>query len=325
MAVTLQMARHSSSTKVLEKLMKYKQGSNDGVYWTQEDHSNAKDVEITAYVLMALLETNTDPLFSKKVLKWLTEQRNQHGGFKSTHDTVVGLQAMVKYSQKYNSAEDVNVKVNYTAKNLQGDSLKSGEINVDANNVMILQTEELPKATRAVEIEASGLGNSLLQLNYHYYIVTTENFLHFQIEPKTKILNPDEMLLEICFTYKSKEQASAAATTNMIIMEVNLPSGFTTNDEDSNDLLENEIIQRIEAKNEETTLVVYFEKLTANIRNCLNILANKVQDVIQRKPASITIYDYYNISRHDTVFYSVERDKSPQHQAKLDETLIRIG
>uniref|UniRef100_A0A1I8MSQ9 TEP1-F n=1 Tax=Musca domestica TaxID=7370 RepID=A0A1I8MSQ9_MUSDO len=324
MALTLQMARHSSATKVLEKLMKFKQMSDDRVWWSQSDHNNAKDVEITAYVLMAMLEANADSKSTKNIFKWLTEQRNERGGFKSTHDTVVGLQALVKYSMKYNSIANLNVRVKYTAKNHKAESLKSGEIVVDSNNVMILQTEELPRNTRAVEIEASGQGNSLLQLSYHYYVVNDENYQHFRIEPKTKMLNPEEMFLEICFSYKGEKSAVAGAT-NMIIMEVNLPSGFTTNDEDSSDLLENEIIQRLESKNDETTLVIYFEKLTANVRNCLNILANKVHDVILHKPASITIYDYYNISRHDTAFYGLESDKMSGGNVKLDETLIRIG
>ncbi|XP_073826198.1 thioester-containing protein 1 allele S1-like [Musca autumnalis] len=324
MAVTMQMAHHTISTQILDKLMQYKQEVDNRIWWTQKDRSNAKDVEITAYVLMALLDANKDVEDSKRVLQWLTEQRNQRGGFKSTHDTVVGLQAMVKYSTKYNSIEDVKVTVEYTARNKDGDSVKAGEIIVDANNVHILQTEELPKTTRSVEIEASGMGNSLLQLTYHYYIVNDATFQHFQIEPKTKFLNPAEILLEICFTYKPQQQSSDA--TNMIIMEVNLPSGYTSNDEDSNDLLENEIIQRIEAKNDQTTIIIYFEKLTANVRNCLNILAVKIHDVIQPKPASISIYDYYNISRHDTVFYSIQRDTAEDHSAtKLDETLIRIG
>lgn len=119
------------------------------------------------------------------------------------------------------------------------------------------------------------------------------------------MLNNNEMLLETCFTYQKSDGQSNDVTTNMIIMEANLPSGFTTSDEFSSDLLENEIVQRIESKNDETTLVIYFEKLSPNGKHCLNILASKLHDVIMRKPAAVVVYDYYNISRHDTVFYSI--------------------
>lgn len=152
------------------------------------------------------------------------------------------------------------------------------------------------------------MGYSLLQLSYQYNVATDDRLKHFQILPKPQLLNDDEMQLEVCFDdmFDTTAKADASSTSNMIIMEGNLPSGCTTNDEGSNDLLENEYIQRIETKNSETTLVIYFAKLMPNEGSlCLNILAVKVHDVLKRKPAAIAVYDYYNISRHDTAFYNI--------------------
>lgn len=43
----------------------------------------AQDIELTAYALLTLANKG-DIMNGPKVLKWLTEQRNPHGGFSST-------------------------------------------------------------------------------------------------------------------------------------------------------------------------------------------------------------------------------------------------
>ncbi|XP_058980696.1 thioester-containing protein 1 allele S1 [Musca domestica] len=305
-AVAMQMAQHAGSAKVLEKLLPRKQRTDEYIWWSQSDRDHAKDVEITAYVLMALMseKQSRNAREEQRIFKWLTEQRNERGGFKSTHDTVVGLEALVKFSEKYNSLDSLNLHVKYFATDLRKQKLKSGELQVDGNNLLILQTEEFPKSTRCIDIEAMGSGNALLELYYHYYTISEENFKHFLIKPKAKMQNPEELLLEICLTYR-QEANSMTSATNMIIVEANLPSGFATNQEYGNELLDNELIDRIELKNSDTTLVMYFEKLSPNVDNCFSFVADKLNDVLQRKPASVAVYDYYNISRHDTAFYSI--------------------
>lgn len=144
MAVALQMAKDSNAGKILEKLMSHKKSSADHVWWTAQDNNRAMDVEITAYVLMALLmEKVTDSNDDLRIVKWLTEQRNERGGFKSSHDSVVGMEALEKYSKKYNSLDNLNLNVKYEAKNSQGQILKTAQMMVDANNFLILQSEEV--------------------------------------------------------------------------------------------------------------------------------------------------------------------------------------
>lgn len=145
------------------------------------------------------------------------------------------------------------------------------------------------------------MGHALLQLSYHYYTVEEDNFKNFLINPKPKVVNPDEMHLDICFEY----QQTDGSITNMLIMEANLPSGFMSSNDYRTELLDNEIINRIESKNSETTIIIYFQKIPADTENCVYILADKIIDVTNRKPASIVVYDYYNISRYDTVFYRI--------------------
>ena len=64
-------------------------------------YSRSKAVEMTAY--MVLIRSLRGELGSVvDSVKWLAKQRNSQGGFVSTQDTVVGLQAISTYAQKAN-------------------------------------------------------------------------------------------------------------------------------------------------------------------------------------------------------------------------------
>lgn len=146
-----------------------------------------------------------------------------------------------------------------------------------------------------------GNGASLVQLTYQYNIADVNEFRHFNITPKATLNNPDELNLEVCFTY----QPDQFEATNMVIMEVNLPSGFMSDEESRLPLKENNLIQRIESKNADTSVVFYLESLEANINHCLNIPADKTNEILMPKPAAIVMYDYYNLTRSNTEFYSL--------------------
>uniref|UniRef100_A0ACB8EFX1 Uncharacterized protein n=1 Tax=Sphaerodactylus townsendi TaxID=933632 RepID=A0ACB8EFX1_9SAUR len=96
------------------------QDQNDTVmYWAIEDQERlhggrtsalAISVEATAYGLLHLVKQN-DSEAASKVARWLTEQRNYGGGFKSTQDTVVALEALSKYWISTYRKEDNELKV----------------------------------------------------------------------------------------------------------------------------------------------------------------------------------------------------------------------
>uniref|UniRef100_A0A8C4TNQ8 Alpha-macroglobulin receptor-binding domain-containing protein n=1 Tax=Falco tinnunculus TaxID=100819 RepID=A0A8C4TNQ8_FALTI len=70
--------------------------------------SQAVDIELTAYVLLAYLSKPrvhaSDMATAAGIVAWLTRQQNAYGGFASTQDTVVALQALAKYAARTFSA-----------------------------------------------------------------------------------------------------------------------------------------------------------------------------------------------------------------------------
>ncbi|VDO83235.1 unnamed protein product [Haemonchus placei] len=119
------------------------------------------DVETTGYVLLNyMLDGDTER--GLPLVRWLTGQRNAYGGFSSTQDTVIALQALGSYAEHAYSA-DSNVTVTVT------NGADSQTFGVTPSNAIVLQSYELPNIDSSVDVKASGKGTVFAQVSYSYY------------------------------------------------------------------------------------------------------------------------------------------------------------
>ncbi|KAK3609624.1 hypothetical protein CHS0354_038627 [Potamilus streckersoni] len=68
------------------------------------------DIEIASYGLLHYIETR-NIASGLPVLKWLTSKRNANGGFQSTQDTVLALQALSEYGTLFSGDLDLRLDV----------------------------------------------------------------------------------------------------------------------------------------------------------------------------------------------------------------------
>uniref|UniRef100_A0A3B4B2V5 Alpha-macroglobulin receptor-binding domain-containing protein n=1 Tax=Periophthalmus magnuspinnatus TaxID=409849 RepID=A0A3B4B2V5_9GOBI len=114
------------------------------------------EVEMTSYVLLALLSGPALPDFGldygSSIVRWLTQQQNPYGGFCSTQDTVVALQALAKYgAATYSEQGSTAVRVT----SLGG---LSTDFTVDQSNRLLYQEENLPEVPGEYTVRAEGQG-----------------------------------------------------------------------------------------------------------------------------------------------------------------------
>ncbi|XP_041780453.1 CD109 antigen-like isoform X1 [Anopheles merus] len=303
-AYALQLADHSSKGLTLSKLDTKATTDSDSKWWhkpipeTEQKNPwysrpNSVNVEMSAYGMLAFLEAglDTDAL---PIMKWLIGQRNDKGGFQSTQDTVVGLQALAKLAAKITSP---NNDVTLTAKINENQEKR---MTVNAENGMILQKFELPSAARNIEIQATGSGFAVVQLSYKYNMNVTGEWPRFVLDPQVNAnTNPDYLHLSVCASFVP---SAGQNVSNMAVMEVGFPSGFTA-DSDTLPSLENmPFIKKVETKDGDTTVVLYFDSLDQR-ELCPTISAFRTHKVAKQKPAPVVIYDYYDNSRIARQFY----------------------
>ncbi|XP_058244688.1 alpha-2-macroglobulin-like protein 1 [Hemibagrus wyckioides] len=139
--------------------------SGGGRHWSRVNDGSVTDsleVEMTSYVLLALMSGPELPGFdlgySTSIVQWLSQQQNAFGGFASTQDTVVALQALAKYSlATYSPAETVTVTI----------TSPSGLINtftITQSNRLLYQETQLQEVPGDYDVTAEGRGCVYVQV-----------------------------------------------------------------------------------------------------------------------------------------------------------------
>ncbi|XP_039481355.1 CD109 antigen isoform X2 [Drosophila santomea] len=310
-AVALQLAKHPEADKVIAKLESVARNENGQMWWSKAPESTGEngrifhwkprsnDVEITSYVLLALLEKDLAEK-ALPIIKWLISQRNSNGGFSSTQDTVIGLQALTKFAYKTGSGSGT-MDIEFASAAESNNTIK-----VNPENSLVLQTHVLPKTTRKVDFTAKGTGSAMVQLSYRYNLAEKEKKPSFKVTPTVKDTPSQLLVVDICAEYVPLEDADKDKDSNMAVMEIALPSGFV-GDADSLDRIQAvDRVKRVETKNSDSTVVVYFDSLTPGDVRCLPVEASKAHAVAKQKPASVSLYDYYDTDRKATEYYQVQ-------------------
>ena len=118
-----------------------------------------------------------------------------------------------------------------------------------------------------------------------------------------QVSDSNHMQVSVClhFLVKSNDTGS-----NMAVMEVFMPSGFTVNKDSLPAIMtkSNREVKKIETERDDTKVVVYFETIKKK-EKCYTIEAFRTHRVANQKPAPVVVYDYYDQSRRARSFYDV--------------------
>ncbi|XP_017954315.1 CD109 antigen isoform X4 [Drosophila navojoa] len=312
-AVALQLAKHPQAKKVLDKLESLAKLEDGRKWWSKSAEKpttetsgfrtwrpSSNDVEITSYVLMALLE-EAPAEDTLPIIKWLIAQRNSNGGFSSTQDTVIGLQALTKFAFKAGSGTGT-VDIDFVSSN--GDN--NGTISVNPDNSLVLQSHILPKSTRKINFTAKGQGSAMVQLSYRYNLAEKDKKPSFKVTPTVKDTPMQQLTLEVCAEYVPLEASDQKKDSNMAVMEVALPSGFISDSDSFGKIQDVDRVKRIETKNSDSTVIIYFDSLTPGDVKCLPVEGVRAHSVAKQKPAAVSLYDYYDTDRRATEYYQVK-------------------
>jgi len=250
-------------------------------------YSRSTAIEMTAYNIMSLvLQDRLDEVVD--AVKWLGRQRNGQGGFVSTQDTVLALQALSLYGAsvgRFDTALNVKAK---TDKVLE-------EYNLDPNNAQILNILKVPELPADVSFDLAGSGCALVQSVLRYNVPESKKAPSFSL----KVEN-EKNQLSVCAAYTGQREK-----TDMVMLEVEMISGYEARNPD---YLINEIdsgVQRVEVDEKENVVILYFDEFTKEQR-CVNLKLERLFKIEETKPARVSIYDYYNVEERHDITYSLE-------------------
>ncbi|KAL1260635.1 hypothetical protein QQF64_008462 [Cirrhinus molitorella] len=272
-----------------------------GRYWTLANNvqpTGSVEIETSAYVLLALLSGSTLPGFglnySASIVHWLTKKQNAYGGFSSTQDTVVALQALAKYSAvTYNPEGSINITVT-------SPSGKNNQFTVNQNNRLLYQEKQLQEATGTYKLRAEGKGCLFVQFALHYNIPPPPESLAFKINASSGVCSDKQ---NPAFTLTTTVRYNGTrAETNMVIINVKLLSGFKPDETSLQALREDPTIKRLDL--DADSVIFYLDSLKKKQVKSISLQLVQEVPVQNLKPAVVTVYDYYKISELSVINYT---------------------
>ncbi|KAM6383238.1 alpha-2-macroglobulin-like isoform 3-T6 [Alca torda] len=262
------------------------------------------EVEMTAYVLLAHLTTQPAPSqqelsFASLIAKWISGQQNPNGGFSSTQDTVVALQALSLYGAVTYAKSGAASKV----------TLRSGgdfqqDFQVDPTNRLLLQRVPLPQVPGDYSTEVSGEGCVYLQTSLRYNVQPTQEdapfVLHVYTIPETCADSKAHKAFDIGINVSYTGERNVS---NMVIVDVKMLSGFIPV-KSSVRKLSNAWFHQIQRTEVSANhVLLYIEQLSSET---LSFSFSVERDVPVRdlKPAQVKVYDYYETDEFATQEYT---------------------
>lgn len=126
-----------------------------------EDSSTESSIEMTAYGILCLLKLS-GPHFTaaaSDAVKWITQYRNRNGGFVSTQDTIIALEAISKLSASLPQMDDTDkLTITLETKN------ENFTFDVTKDDMFIQKRRSLPSYVTDVKFSATGTGCALIQV-----------------------------------------------------------------------------------------------------------------------------------------------------------------
>ncbi|KAK3514717.1 hypothetical protein QTP70_028333, partial [Hemibagrus guttatus] len=314
-ALTLIDIKNHHAVMLYEKLKKEAKVKGNPVtvrFW-EEDNApqdplkpnrvSAQSVETTVYMLLNTLFRGDTP-YAKSIIQWLTDDQRYGGGFHSTQDSILTLEALTKYSILARRAVlQMEIDVSYR---------KKGSI----SRVSLTQRNPVGKP---IEVEHAddvilktgySTGVSFANLRTVYYETTdNDNSCNFDLLIDVHPRNPhsrDPIVLSprivACAKYKPRKNEVENEASHTV-MEINLPTGVSPIQEDLKrfrDGLESRISDYEIIDNQ---VILQIDSVPSEEFYCVGFRIQEVFRTGMNSASVFKVYEYHDPDSQCTKFY----------------------
>ncbi|CAN2390047.1 alpha-2-macroglobulin-like, partial [Pristimantis euphronides] len=300
---------HELRDQILKKLDE-KAIKKDGFKHWDIDCGRSGEIVAASYILLAVLSDKRTPATKRlegsvDIFHWLVTHQTPNGGFYSTQDTNMAIQALAKYAA--------------AIKHMKGDSTvtiraESGFekiVHLDKSNSLLIKTVDLPHVPGEYTVGVTGNGLVYLQSHLHYNALPDPSERgHFSLNVSTEpsvctheTHRKFDVHMDVSYSGKRKN-------TNMVVILIEPLSGHLPNKASVKKLKNNPAVKRTEIWAKKIS--IYLDKVTHTTESLVFSLEQET-NVENLQPATITVYDYYDPDEHSTVEYNAPCSAAVAH------------
>ncbi|KAM5146547.1 complement C4-B-like [Mantella aurantiaca] len=325
--------------KAYEKLLSKAQGEPKKGEMFFGPKGTALAIETTSYALLTAL-LRKDEAIAKKMHTWLSEQQNYGGGFKSTQDTVMALEALTKYwiDNSDDSRNELNVDFDFLGKSEKlnvvlrnKDTIqeqlkdKSFTVKVSGKGIATLKVLKRYNIMKVVDTDCSQLGMEVklfgepMDEDYEYDYDNEDGEMagdepqqnihwhDLRRRARREVSQPKEKQMKVDYQVCLWRKANDGAT-GMAIVDITMLSGFEPSTQDLNKLKDGSERYISHYEIQGSRLLMYFDKVS-HIQECVAFEAFQTVKVSPLQPASAILYDFYEPDIQCRVFYGAPSRK----------------
>ncbi|XP_074539999.1 complement C4-B [Halichoeres trimaculatus] len=338
---------HSSAWSKLQTFAV--EGKNGCLLWTtnhspeNKKYADAITIETTAYALLVAVGLGKTE-WAEKAACWLNTQENYWGGFRSTQDTAMALEALGEYELKRSGSPEASLRAEFTTEG------RSNVIHLNLENKKDKVEQDLKKfAGENIKVEVTGTGETKLKVMKVYHLLEPKDTCE-QVSIRVTVQGAVKYTAEVLENYEDYEdyydtEDKEVRVTRSAIEWFDAHSRHRRaldNDLNSDKELKYEVCVSHSRHNNLTgmaiadiTLLSGFEVETDDLdilkdgsegyishyevsfgrviiyfsrlfdeEECIDFRATQTVPISLLQPAPAVFYDYYEPNRKCTVFYS---------------------
>uniref|UniRef100_A0AAY5EWD2 Complement C4 gamma chain n=1 Tax=Electrophorus electricus TaxID=8005 RepID=A0AAY5EWD2_ELEEL len=308
-----------------------------------DGRADALSVEATAYGLLHAVSMQ-DKVQALRIATWLTQQRKYGGGFRSTQDTVIALEALSKFSIHNNDVEDLDLKVEMCVNNGRAQNLHLTRKNALTREVVQVRNPSSPAALcfpqivqvyRSLKKDQSHCDHFHISVqvdgelvlkhqeeqeqydDYYHYEAEDEVFREepmsradwFDLRSRRRRHAPQEPRKESVLVYTVCLRLNKGNSSSMVVVDISLLSGLSPNIQDLEDNVKGteKYIDHYDVHHNKVFL--YFNQITET-EECVRFRADQLVPVGLVQPAAAVLYDYYSPERRCGIFYTAPKSST---------------
>ncbi|NXY41717.1 A2ML1 protein, partial [Ceuthmochares aereus] len=290
---------YETTQELLYKLEEQAIKSGGQIHWSPKPRSldstdfwpdtQSVDIELTAYVLLAYLSKPRvhagDMITAAGIAAWLIRQQNPYGGFASTQDTIVALQALAKYAARTFSTSGQAVVM---VKSQRGIG-KAFQMNHQKR--LLVQQAELTDIPGQLLVQVQGSRCVFAQTVLRYHEPPRRSAVTFTLRVNTELTNCSQANARVLTVRILTSYIGTRVTSNMVMVELSMLSGFILAP-GSRIILAREDEDEINSFPLSLLISFYLHKLNDESQTFI-LQLERVIRMKNLKPASIKVYDYY--------------------------------
>nr|BAR45629.1 macroglobulin complement-related 1 [Epanerchodus sp. RS-2014] len=266
---------------------------------------DAVSVEATAYALLVYIAN--DNLWQENIVDWLNTMRGTEGGFISTQDSLVAMQALTEFTFRARLRDITDMRIDMRS---SSSTNISETLQLNAQNLATLQSVEIPNVWGHLEIYSKGAGLAIAQLDYSYSVDRPELMVpppqrSFDLELFTKYYGKNNSHIDITACQRWK-LTSVSPQSGVAVFEIDVPTGYYQDIPKFYEYVNSNRVRNLRRMSvTDKKVYAYFDYLDSNY-TCIKFTIQRWFPVANLSQYNLAkIYEYHAPERYnETIFHA---------------------